>query len=85
MTDWDGRRQDWNLAGRWQGSELVLPPLGNGPGASDAITTYLGRQKGWKTLREPLSDRGCGPCPTAFAIVTACVVTSLASMPAASL
>jgi len=66
LTDWDGRRQDWNLAGRWQAGELVLPPLGNGPGASDAITTYLGRQKGWKTLRERLSARGERAVPYSF-------------------
>lgn len=84
LTDWDGRRQDWNLESRWQAGELVLPPLGNGPGASDAITTYLGRQKGWKTLRDRLSARGSGPCPTAFAIATACGATNWASMPAAS-
>jgi integrase len=66
LTDWDGRRQDWNLAARWQAGELELPPLGNGPGASDAITTYLGRQKGWKTLRERLSARGERAVPYSF-------------------
>lgn len=66
LTDWDGRRQDWNLVGRWQAGELVLPPLGNGPGASDAITTYLGRQKGWKTLRDRLSARGERAVPYSF-------------------
>ena len=66
LTDWDGRRQDWNLLGRWQAGELELPPLGNGPGASDAITTYLGRQKGWKTLRERLSARGERAVPYSF-------------------
>ena len=66
LTDWDGRRQDWNLAGRWQAGELELPPLGNGPGASDAITTYLGRQKGWKTLRDRLSARGERAVPYSF-------------------
>lgn len=66
LTDWDGRRQDWNLVGRWQAGELELPPLGNGPGASDAITTYLGRQKGWKTLRERLSARGERAVPYSF-------------------
>jgi integrase len=66
LTDWDGRRQDWNLAGRWQAGDLELPPLGNGPGASDAITTYLGRQKGWKTLRDRLSARGERAVPYSF-------------------
>ena len=66
LTDWDGRRQDWNLVGRWQAGELELPPLGNGPGASDAITTYLGRQRGWKTLRERLSARGERAVPYSF-------------------
>ncbi len=66
LTDWDGRRQDWNLLGRWQAGELELPPLGNGPGASDAITTYLGRQKGWKTLRDRLAARGERAVPYSF-------------------
>ena len=44
----------------------VLPPLGNVPVASDAITTYLGRQRGWKPLRDLLSARGERAVPYSF-------------------
>ncbi|MCT0224009.1 hypothetical protein [Synechococcus sp. CS-1328] len=58
LTDWDGRRMDWNLLQRWQSGLLELPPLGNGPGAADAVGTYLKRQAGWKSLVERMVERG---------------------------
>jgi integrase len=66
LTDWDGRRQQWNLLERWQAGLIALPPLGNGPGASDAIGTYLGRQQGWQSLRARLEARGERAVPYSF-------------------
>lgn len=67
LTDWDGRRQEWRLLPRWQRGELALPPLGSStPGPSDAINTYLGRQAGWKTLRERLAEWGERAVPYSF-------------------
>jgi integrase len=66
LTDWDGRRQQWNLLNRWKAGLIQLPPLGNGPGASDAINTYLKRQDGWKSLRERLAARGERAVPYSF-------------------
>jgi len=66
LTDWDGRRQDWRLLERWQAGAIELPPLGNVPGAGDAIGTYLARQTGWKSLRERLAERGERAVPYSF-------------------
>lgn len=66
LTDWDGRRQQWNLLERWQAGLIELPPLGNGPGASDAIGTYLSRQQGWQSLRARLDARGERAVPYSF-------------------
>jgi hypothetical protein len=57
LTDWDGRRLEWKLLQRWQAGLIELPPLGNGPGAADAVGTYLKRQRGWMELRQRLADR----------------------------
>ena len=45
---------------------IQLPPLGNGPGAADAIGTYLGRQQGWRSLKERLEARGERAVPYSF-------------------
>lgn len=66
LTDWDGRRQQWNLIERWQAGLIELPPLGNGPGAADALGTYLKRQQGWQSLRERLAARGERAVPYSF-------------------
>lgn len=66
LTDWDGRRMDWQLLERWRAGAIELPPLGGAPGAADAIGTYLKRQKGWKELRERLEARGERAVPYSF-------------------
>ena len=66
LTDWDRRRQQWNLIERWKASLIDLPSLGNGPGAADAIGTYLKRQQGWQTLRLRLEARGERAVPYSF-------------------
>ncbi|MGL6135164.1 MAG: site-specific integrase, partial [Prochlorococcaceae cyanobacterium] len=66
LTDWDGRRQDWRLLERWRAGAIELPPLGGGPGAADAIGTYLKRQRGWQELRERLAARGERAVPYSF-------------------
>lgn len=66
LTDWDGRRQDWQLLERWRAGAIELPPLGNGPGAADAIGTYLKRQQGWVELRERMAERGERAVPYSF-------------------
>jgi integrase len=66
LTDWDGRRQEWRLLERWQAGAIELPRLGNGPGAADAIATYLKRQRGWGELRERLAARGERAVPYSF-------------------
>lgn len=58
LTDWDGRRVEWNLLSRWQAGLLQLPPLGNEAGAADAVGTYLKRQAGWNSLVERMAARG---------------------------
>lgn len=66
LTDWDGRRQQWNLLERWKTGALELPPLGSQPGAADAVGTYLKRQKAWQQLRERLAARGERAVPYSF-------------------
>jgi len=66
LTDWDGRRMEWRLLERWRSGEIDLPPLGGGPGAADAIGTYLKRQRGWQELRERLASRGERVVPYSF-------------------
>jgi integrase len=66
LTDWDGRRQRWNLIDRWKAGLIELPPLGNGPGAADAVNTYLGRRQGWQALRLRLEARGERAVPYSF-------------------
>ena len=66
LSDWDGRRQDWRLLERWSAGAIELPPLGGGPGAADAIGTYLKRQRGWGELRERLAARGERAVPYSF-------------------
>jgi integrase len=66
LSDGDGCVQQWHLLNRWQVGLLQLPPLGAGPGASDAITTYLGRQSGWRSLRQRLAARGERLVPYSF-------------------
>lgn len=66
LTDWDGRRQDWQLLERWRAGAIELPPLGGGPGAADAIGTYLKRQRGWRELRERMATRGERAVPYSF-------------------
>jgi integrase len=66
LTDWDGRRQAWQLLERWRGGAIELPPLGGAPGAADAIGTYLKRQRGWQALRERLAARSERAVPYSF-------------------
>jgi integrase len=66
LTDWDGRRQDWQLLERWRSGAIQLPPLGGGPGAADAIGTYLKRQRCWMELRERMAARGERAVPYSF-------------------
>jgi integrase len=46
--------QSWDLMARWRASQIELPPLGSGNGASDAISTYLNRRDAWRGLRSEL-------------------------------
>ncbi|WP_255142796.1 site-specific integrase [Synechococcus sp. EJ6-Ellesmere] len=66
LTDWDGGRPQWNLLERWRAGLIELPPLGSVPGASDALATYLGRQDGWRSLRQRLEARGERAVPYSF-------------------
>ncbi|TWB89069.1 MULTISPECIES: site-specific integrase [unclassified Synechococcus] len=66
LTDWDGARQQWNLMERWRSGLLELPPLGNGPGAADALGTYLKRQPAWRSLVERLASRDERAVPYSF-------------------
>lgn len=66
LTDWDGRRMEWKLLERWRAGAIELPPLGNAPGAADAIGTYLKRQQAWRELRERLASRGERAVPYSF-------------------
>jgi integrase len=66
LTDWDGRRMEWQLLERWRAGVIELPPLGGAPGAADAIGTYLKRQRGWRELRERLAARGERAVPYSF-------------------
>jgi len=54
----DGEPQQWNLIKRWQAKLIELPPLRSGNGASDAITTYLNRREGWRSLRAQVEANG---------------------------
>jgi len=47
----DGELLQWDLLKRWQAKLIELPPLRAGNGASDAISTYLNRRDGWRSLR----------------------------------
>ena len=66
LMDWDGRRQDWQLLQRWRSGAIELPPLGNVPGAGDALGTYLTRQQGWQQLRQRLEERDERAVPYSF-------------------
>ena len=66
LADWDGRRQDWQLLQRWRSGTIELPPLGNIPGAGDALGTYLTRQQGWQQLRQRLEERDERAVPYSF-------------------
>ena len=66
LTDWDGRRMNWQLLPRWRAGSIELPPLGSIESASDAINTYLKRQKGWQELRKRLAARGERAVPYSF-------------------
>jgi len=50
----DGELLQWDLLKRWQAKLIELPPLRAGNGASDAISTYLNRRDGWRSLRAQL-------------------------------
>jgi len=54
----DGEQQRWNLLRRWQAKLIELPPLRSGNGASDAISTYLNRREGWRSLRAQVEASG---------------------------
>ena len=54
----DGELLEWNLLQRWQAKLIELPPLRSGNGASDAITTYLNRREGWRSLRAQVEANG---------------------------
>ena len=47
----EGELVQWDLLKRWQAKLIELPPLRAGNGASDAISTYLNRRDGWRSLR----------------------------------
>jgi hypothetical protein len=66
LGDWEGRRQDRLLLERWRSGANKLPPLGNGPGATDVIDPYLKRQQGWVQLRERMAGRGERAVPYSF-------------------
>lgn len=54
----DGGTQQWNLLQRRQAGLIELPPLRSGNGASDAISTYLNRREGWRSLRAQVEANG---------------------------
>jgi len=66
LTDWDGRRVQWNLMERWRAGLVELPPLPSPSGVADAVGTYLKRQKGWQALMERLASRGERAVPYSF-------------------
>lgn len=66
LTDWDGRRVQWNLMERWRAGLLELPPLPPPSPVADAVGTYLKRQKGWQALVEGLQARGERAVPYSF-------------------
>jgi integrase len=53
-----GEQPSWHLLQRWQAKLIELPPLRAGNGASDAISTYLNRREGWRSLRAQLEANG---------------------------
>ena len=53
-----GEQPSWHLLQRWQAKSIELPPLRAGNGASDAISTYLNRREGWRSLRAQLEANG---------------------------
>jgi len=54
----DGEPEQWNLLKRRQAGLIELPPLRSGNGASDAISTYLNRREGWRSLRAQVEASG---------------------------
>ena len=58
LVDEEGQAQAWDLLERWKAKLIELPSLRAGNGASDAISTYLNRQHGWKALKAELEAKG---------------------------
>ena len=58
LVDEEGQAQAWDLLERWKAKLIELPSLRSGNGASDAISTYLNRQHGWKALKAELEAKG---------------------------
>lgn len=58
LVDEQGQAQAWDLLERWKAKGIELPSLRAGNGASDAISTYLNRQYGWKALKAELEAKG---------------------------
>jgi len=58
LVDEQGQAQAWDLLERWKAKLIELPSLRAGNGASDAISTYLNRQHGWKDLKAELEAKG---------------------------
>ena len=54
----DDTLMQWHLMERWQARLLPLPPLRAGNGAADALSTYLNRREGWRSLRGQLEGNG---------------------------
>jgi integrase len=66
LVDSDGNPQRWHLLERWQARLIELPPMSSGNGAGDAISTYLSRQPGWRSLRAAMAAKGERAVPYSF-------------------
>ncbi len=66
LEDSEGNTQQWRLLQRWQAQLIELPPLASGNGAGDAISTYLNRQPGWRSLRAEKAATGERAVPYSF-------------------
>ena len=54
LTDLDGEKVEWNLAGLMAIGQLELPPLND----ASSVKTFLARQPEWLRLKEVCADRG---------------------------
>ena len=61
LRDAEGREIHWNILEQMSGGNFVLPTMNRG-----AANTYLGRQSGWRKLREQMQSEGKNAVPYSF-------------------